>query len=651
MTREKVLKSVLWFFTGILATVTVARFLKGLGATTALTDATPWGLWIAFDVMSGVALAAGGFMVAATVYVFGRKDYAPFARPAILTAFLGYLAVTVGLLYDLGIPLHVWHPIIYQQYHSVLFEVGMCVMLYLTVLFLEFSPVILEHAWFQHPLFRQLHGYLKRFAIPLVIAGIVLSTLHQSSLGSLFLITPYRVYPLWYSPIMWILFLISAAGLGLAVVITESLFSSWYFRHKSNLRLLSQLAKAASLILLFYLAIRLLDLAVRDQLLWALSGSWQATVFILELSLVALAVLLFQSSRIRASRTGLAAGALLSIAGVIGYRFNVSIVAFSRPENMSYFPSWIEIVVTLGIIAGAVLVFIFFVEHFAVFPSESKSDAAALTPPPVSTAVNDPLTMRLLLPESVAAARRYSLAAMLGAALALSLLSEEVRSGALDQKEPVSPPLQLADSGEPSAGVSVVSSLLVDFREKQRYESDSQHVFVIDGNRNGRLVVFDHDAHAVRLGGDVSCVTCHHLNLPFRENTSCRECHRDMYSRTDIFRHSSHVQKSDGNQGCVRCHTDPRVTKTRETAVACKTCHEPRPGASRIIASKEEGMQGLAVGYSVAMHNLCTRCHQMMVDENPSEYDRSFAECAQCHEEQGSSYLLDLGPYRAEGSS
>ncbi len=650
MTREKVLKSVLWFLTGILATVTVARFLKGLGATTSLTDTTPWGLWIAFDVMSGVALAAGGFMVAGTVYIFGRKEYTPFARPAILTAFLGYAAVTVGLLYDLGIPLNVWHPIIYQQYHSVLFEVGMCVMLYLTVLFLEFCPVILEHSRFHHPLFRKVHGYLKRLAIPLVIAGIVLSTLHQSSLGSLFLITPYRVYPLWYSPLIWILFLISAAGLGLTVVITESLFSSWFFRHKSNLRLLSHLARAASLILLFYLAIRLLDLAVRGQLLWALSGSWQATVFILELSLVALAVFLFQSSRVRASKTGLAIGALLSIAGVIGYRFNVSVVAFSRPENMSYFPSGIEIVVTLGIIAGALLVFIFFVENFAVFPSESESDTTTLTPPPVSTAVNDPLTLRLLLPESVAAARRYSLAAIIGAALALSLLSEEVRSGALDLKQPVSPPLQLADSGESSTGVSSIARLLVDFRERQRYESDSQRIFIIDGNRNGRLVVFDHDAHTVRLGGDVACVTCHHLNLPFRENTSCRECHQDMYSHTDIFRHSSHVQKLDGNQGCVRCHTDPGVIKTRESAVSCKTCHEPRPGASRIIPLKEDGMRGLAVGYSVAMHNLCTRCHQMMVDENPSEYDRSFAECAQCHKEQGSSYLLDVGPYRAEGS-
>ena len=191
-TRLTIVKTALWGLMGASGVVTVARFWCGLGAVTALSDATPWGFWIAFDVMSGVALAAGGFVVAATVYVFGMEKYRPFVRPAILTALLGYIAVAVGLLYDLGLPWHIWHPIIYPQYHSVLFEVAMCVILYLTVLSLEFLPVVLEHSWFDHPLLRGIHRLLKNAVIPLVIAGIVLSTLHQSSLGSLFLITPYR---------------------------------------------------------------------------------------------------------------------------------------------------------------------------------------------------------------------------------------------------------------------------------------------------------------------------------------------------------------------------------------------------------------------------------------------------------------------------
>ena len=151
--RRITLKSILWLIVGIWITVSLARFIRGLGATTDLSDAAPWGLWIAFDVMSGVALAAGGFVIAAVVYIFHLQKYKPFTRPAILTAFLGYVAVAVGLLYDLGIPLNIWHPIIYPQPHSVLFEVAMCVMLYLTVLFLEFCPVILEHSRFNKPFF------------------------------------------------------------------------------------------------------------------------------------------------------------------------------------------------------------------------------------------------------------------------------------------------------------------------------------------------------------------------------------------------------------------------------------------------------------------------------------------------------------------
>jgi Ni/Fe-hydrogenase subunit HybB-like protein len=187
--RRSTVKTILWAFVGMLAVVSIARFGNGLGATTGLSDVTPWGFWIAFDVMAGVALAAGGFTLAATVYIFRIERYRSFARPAILTALLGYAAVTIGLMYDIGLPWRIWHPIIYPQLHSVLFEVAMCVMLYLTVLTLEFAPVVLEHRAFDKPIFRAILRFLKQISIVLVILGIVLSTLHQSSLGSLFLMS------------------------------------------------------------------------------------------------------------------------------------------------------------------------------------------------------------------------------------------------------------------------------------------------------------------------------------------------------------------------------------------------------------------------------------------------------------------------------
>jgi Ni/Fe-hydrogenase subunit HybB-like protein len=314
--RRGTVKTILWAIMGILAVVTFARFRSGLGATTGLSDVTPWGFWIAFDVMAGVALAAGGFTLAATVYIFRIERYRSFIRPAILTAMLGYAAVATGLLYDLGLPWRIWHPIIYPQFHSVLFEVAMCVMLYLGVLCLEFTPVILEHPIFDRPFFRAIQKLLKQATIVLVIAGIVLSTLHQSSLGSLFLIAPHRVHPLWYSPIIWILFFISAVGLGLMMVALESLVSGWLFGHKVRMDLLGGLGKVASPVLFLYGGLRVADLAWRGQLGEAFDGSFLGGLFLFELALtVAIPAVLLAIPRVRATRRGIATAAVLTVFG------------------------------------------------------------------------------------------------------------------------------------------------------------------------------------------------------------------------------------------------------------------------------------------------------------------------------------------------
>jgi len=647
MDRRKVLKTLLWFLVGILAVVTFVRFYYGLGAVTGLSDATPWGLWIAFDVMSGVALAAGGFVTAAIVYIFGRKRFKPFARPAILTAFLGYAAVTLGLLYDLGIPLNIWHPIVYRQYHSVLFEVGMCVMLYLTVLFLEFCPVILEHPLFSAPIFRKIHDALTRFAIPLVIAGIVLSTLHQSSLGSLFLITPYRVHPLWYSPIMWILFLVSAIGLGLMVVTGESLFSSWLFNHKPRTDLLSPLGKVASWILLIYLGARVADLAVRGQAPAALDGSWQAWVFLIELGLVFLAAILLAFPRVRQTHTGLFVSSTLAVLGIIGYRFNVCIVAFERPAGMSYFPSLIEIIVTLGIVAGSLLVFIFFVEHLRVFEPEPESDSD--TSPNAQTGpACDPSGTFSLMPEPISSARRYSLAVIIGAALAAAFVSCDTRLSTMTLQTPVSPPLQIAGTATVQPGIP--GNLLAAHLDSSPSPENAATLLVLDGNRNGRVVLFDHDSHSRRLGEEDSCVGCHHQDIPFRKTTGCHVCHRDMYLPSDIFEHSSHVRQLNGNQGCQRCHPSNQPVKTRQTSTVCSDCHSDFADRSQWIRLTSEQITGFAPGYREAMHGLCIRCHESFVKENPAEYPPAFAECSHCHRELGPSYLQNLQPYKSRDS-
>ena len=642
--RLHVLKTILWALIGVLAVVTAYRLTHGLGATTALSDAMPWGFWNAVKIAL-VGLAAGGFVLAATVYIFGGEKFRPLARPAVLTAFLGYITFAVTLLCDLGLPWNIWHPMIYPQYHSVLFEVAICVMLYLTVLFLEFAPAILEHRWFDRPLFRGIHKLLKITTIPLVIAGVVLSTLHQSSLGSLFLITPYRLHPLWYSPIIWILFLVSAVALGLMMVTVESFFSAWFLGHRPKKDLLASLGKAASVVLFFYAGLRLGDLAVRGVIGLAFDGSWPAFLFLFELLVSALIpATLLSFRRVRTSSAGLATCAGMTVFGMIGYRFNVCIIAFLH--RMPYFPTWMELVLSAGIVAGVMLVFIFFVERLKVYPEGRPSEPDAASHRPTRTDYS-PAAMQNLLPDSLSAPRRYSLAAVVAAAATIAFLPADLWSGTQLQTTPVSATrtldgwIQERDDG---AGHNIC---LAEPRGETPPGGEHVALLSIDGNRDGRLVLFPHDRHIAELGEQGSCNTCHHLNMPFDQNTSCCECHRDMYIKKDIFDHASHVTKLDGNDGCVRCHQDPTQIKTRDTALGCAECHEDMIAADSLVGPPKNEVFEDTAGYMDAMHGLCITCHQQKLTECPQDYDSTFAECANCHREIDGSRFDQMKPYAA----
>ncbi|MFC1601328.1 NrfD/PsrC family molybdoenzyme membrane anchor subunit, partial [Candidatus Sumerlaeota bacterium] len=537
LNRVTILKSVLWLLVGVWATVTVARFLNGLGSATALSDVTPWGLWIGFDVMAGVALAAGGFVIAATVYIFGLEQYRAFVRPAILTAFLGYGAVAVGLLYDLGLPWNIWHPMIYWQYHSVLFEVATCVMLYLTVLALEFAPAVLEHPLLRHRLFQTAHQLLKKVTILLVIAGIVLSTLHQSSLGSLFLIAPARLHPLWYSKFLYVFFFVSAVGLGLMTITLESLLSGYFFRHRIRTELLSGLGVAAAVVLGLYAVGRLADQALQGNLAPLLDGSWQSSLFIFELAVSAIVpALLLALPRVRHSVAGLAVCSAMTVLGMIMYRLDVCIIAFARPGNMPYFPAWTEIAISLGVVSAAALAFIFFIENLRVYDEPEPAGDERQAP----AASYDPATSHYLSPYTLLAPRRYSLAFVAGAALAAFLLPRAAIFGSQPLRTPVRAPRTLEGQMIPR-GDGLGHELAIVKPGQELPAGARQAAFLkIDGNANGRLVLFPHDDHIKRLGGKPdSCAKCHHLNMPFDNNTSCFECHRDMFGETDIFDHAS----------------------------------------------------------------------------------------------------------------
>ncbi len=348
------------------AYATAVRFFRGLGASTALNDLAPWGLWIGFDVMSGVALAAGGFVIAATVHIFHLKKYEPLLRPAILTAFLGYLLVIVGLLYDLGQPWRLWHALIYWNPHSVLFEVAWCVMIYTAVLALEFAPILFERLRLPRP-----RRILRAITIPLIILGITLSTMHQSSLGSMFLIFPEKLSPLWYTPIIPVLFFTSAVAVGLAMVTVESLLSARFMRREAHMDLLNGVARATAVVLLIYAVIKVADVTGRMAWTTLAPFDWTDATWLVELALTAIlpaSLLLIPS--VRASRGKLLAVQALVVIGVIANRMNLAVPNLVAANHGSYFPAPMEFVITLALLTGGVAAFALATKHLPVFETD-----------------------------------------------------------------------------------------------------------------------------------------------------------------------------------------------------------------------------------------------------------------------------------------
>ena len=347
------------------------RLGVGLGPATNLSDATPWGLWITFDVMSGVALAAGGFTITGLVYILNWKTYAPITRAATLTAFLGYLLVMVGLVLDIGKPWSFWHAWIFWQPHSVMFEIVICMTLYSLVLFLEFLPYLLERIKALTGLQNILTS--KAVFLPLVIAGIVLSYGHQSSLGGLFLLTPHKLPALWSSSQIHHFFFLSAVCAGLAMVSLESILSSRFFNRGFESSILTGLGRGTAWVLLVYCAIRLFDLWSRGQMQALFDGSPSSRLFYLEfglLGLLPMTLLFFR--RIRGSLPWLALCQSLVLLGVILYRFDVVFLAQSGGRGV-YVPSWIEIAVTVGLISAGILLYRLSVTYLPVFATASEN--------------------------------------------------------------------------------------------------------------------------------------------------------------------------------------------------------------------------------------------------------------------------------------
>ncbi|MBI5593697.1 MAG: Ni/Fe-hydrogenase cytochrome b subunit [Deltaproteobacteria bacterium] len=352
------------------AVITVLRFTKGLAAVTNLSDNNPWGLWIGFDLLCGVSLAAGGFVTSAAVYIFGMKRYHSAVRPAILTGFLGYALVVFALNYDVGRPWRLPYPFIVQQgTTSLLFEVGACVALYLTVLFIEFTPAALEWLGLQ-----KARNIVVRLTMLLTIFGVVLSTLHQSSLGALYLIAPSKLHPLWYSTYLPVYFFVSSIIAGLSMVLFESTLSHHYFEDKMDATHLAEntgvtlgFGKAASLVLAGYFTIKIIGLAISNN--WHYLTTGYGAWFLFELlGFVALPCFLYavgvRDKNVKLIRWT----ALLTVLGIVLNRLNISLIAFNwqLPSSERYFPHWMEIMISVFIVVVGILVYRFIVTRMPI---------------------------------------------------------------------------------------------------------------------------------------------------------------------------------------------------------------------------------------------------------------------------------------------
>jgi octaheme c-type cytochrome (tetrathionate reductase family) len=582
-----------------------ARFLFGIGKVANLNNQFPWGIWIGIDVASGVALAAGGFTTGAIAYVFNRDQYHAVIRPALLTAMLGYTFVVLGLLVDIGRYWNIASPMYNWNGNSVLFEVAMCVMIYLNVLYIEFIPIAVERFKGRVKLPGLLAGLnnlietllalaekiLGKIMFVFIIAGIVLSCLHQSSLGSLMLIATYKVHPLWYTPILPLLFLLSAFAAGYPMVSFESILVSKSFGRQPEMDVLTPLAKFMPLLMGIYLVFKIGDMIVRGTYVYLLDGTFQTNAFIVEVLFgVILPFVLLMFKRVRRSAGWLFFASTTFVLGILLNRINVFVTSFTPPYMIvKYFPALGEIFITVGLIATLMFMYRVFVFIFPVLGAQPK---------------------------------KMSTTAMAILALTAALVIPGTSSGAeADQmtKRPLPLEADITPSIADAPKVAMLNSPVVN-KYSDLYEP----------------VRFMHSKHANVLG---DCTICHH-RMPREEDdtygepvsmvklrakaavpAACYVCHADPFNPKDL---GTPGLKGAYHQLCMDCHQQSEqvphtrgpilysamvrgpIARTLDTRAPtdCLACHAKKVPNHNQLVKLEGNADALAVTRN------CLSCHQ-----------------------------------------
>jgi Ni/Fe-hydrogenase subunit HybB-like protein len=352
--------------------ILLVRFLFGLGAVTNLNDGYPWGIWVVGDVVIGSAFACGGFSVAMLVYIFNKGEYHPLVRPALLASLFGYTLAGVGVIFDLGRWWNFWHIFwpTYSNPNSVMFEVALCISAYIVVMWLEFSPAFFEKWGLKEP-----KRKLNRVLFFLIALGTLLPMMHQSSLGTLLVVMGSQVNPLWQTPIVPLLYLLSAITIGYGVVLFESCVASSAYRREIEMHLLRPMARIMLGVLAIYLAVRIGDLTVRGALGNAFKANLEAFVFWIEMALFVLPFVLIGSDGARKNPARLFLAGISIMLGGVFLRINGFLIGYDTGPGWSYFPSIAEMLVTAGMFAIEVLGYIIITRRFPVLPRAQASAA------------------------------------------------------------------------------------------------------------------------------------------------------------------------------------------------------------------------------------------------------------------------------------
>jgi Ni/Fe-hydrogenase subunit HybB-like protein len=363
-------------FAGLLA---LYRYAFGVGAISNLNNSYPWGFWVSFDLFTGIAISSGAFIIAAIIYIFELKEFKPMLRAVLLTALLGYIMEAMALMVELGHPERIWYFFIYQNWTSFLLFIGLYVMIYIAIMAAEFSPAVFERLGWKKP-----RDFFNRAMKPLVIVGVVISILHQGSLGALLLIQPTKLFPLWWTPFLPVLFFVSAIAIGLAMTIFESSLSSRYFKRGLESHLLGKLAAMIPWILGLYLILKFGELFFSGDVQYLFNSGTMSVLFWSEILIgVLFPMVWFAFKRNRQSASGLFLGAVALLLGMILNRFAVSWFAVNHADSITYmptfmgpatyFPSWTEIAVSIGIFSFGILAFGLAVTYLPVFEPEEHS--------------------------------------------------------------------------------------------------------------------------------------------------------------------------------------------------------------------------------------------------------------------------------------